>query len=68
MTAAARRREQRVQVVRRFFELLRRKEIDAWAERWHEHTPEGMGALLFDGRCTEDRLILRHAGPRDSNP
>lgn len=35
-TTADVQREQRVRAVRQFFELLRRKEIDAWGELWHE--------------------------------
>jgi len=45
--------EQRVEVAHRFFELLRRKEIDGWGELWHEdarivvfYPPEGFPSTI----------------------
>jgi ketosteroid isomerase-like protein len=45
--------EQRVEIVRRFFQLLGRKEIDAWANLWREeariivpYPPEGFPSAI----------------------
>jgi ketosteroid isomerase-like protein len=57
-TATRREREHRVRVVRRFYELLASKDIDAWAELWHEegrivvpYPAEGFPSLI-EGRAT----------------
>src|SRR5688572_24720863 len=46
-----------VEVVHKFFELMRRKEIDAWSELWNEdgriivfYPPEGFGTSI-DGKA-----------------
>ena len=52
-TSADDQREQRVHAVRQFFELMRRKQIDAWGELWHEqaeiivpYPPEGFPTTI----------------------
>jgi uncharacterized protein len=52
-----RRREHHVAVARKFFELMHRKEIDAWGELWAEngriivfYPPEGFGTSI-DGKA-----------------
>jgi ketosteroid isomerase-like protein len=51
-------RRERVGVVRRFYELLARKDIDAWGELWHEqgrivvpYPADGFPALI-EGKAT----------------
>jgi ketosteroid isomerase-like protein len=49
-------RQQRVDVVSRFFDLLRQKDVDAWGELWHDdarilvpYPPEGFASTI-DGK------------------